>query len=482
MSRNIVLDKVLRVHGQQLKQCTNAAEKTKCLAAITSDFKNQSAYPITNECIQKRVKVVSKYQEQLELLKLHPVIEQRTPPWYKVREKMITASRFGSACGVDKNSSYKEFMRKACKLEEDPGFPAMLLEIMEWGTMMEEVATQIYMKRYNTFVNEFGLIIWDKDPRYGASPDGITDEGIMLEIKCPWKRPITGAVPSGYFYQIQGQLAICNLEECDFAEYNFQKYWSRDAFYSDWDETGRYTANWKDKGIVMVYKTSTVVDEKGKMKNQFLYSPLEQNGEEFDNWENGTFVKLLNDTDVDKDSIKPIYWHLEKVSVVRVYRDHKHCDDMFKMMDKIWDKINLYKSRPTMYEHDIGYGKTPDKRPCVEMDLTVLPSEPCDVFAGDFATEVDGVTTSKDKVNYKNVPELGVRQPSARKKKTDEPEKPKQFVSKANTGFMFVNSDDENMGESEQPKVKTKPKVKAKPRTTVAKKKPNLMFIDSDSD
>jgi hypothetical protein len=44
----------------------------------------------------------------------------------------------------------------------------------------------------------------------------------MLEIKCPWRRRIVeGDVPTQYYYQIQAQLAVCGLTECDFFECEF---------------------------------------------------------------------------------------------------------------------------------------------------------------------------------------------------------------------------------------------------------------------
>jgi hypothetical protein len=45
----------------------------------------------------------------------------------------------------------------------------------------------------------------------------------MLEIKCPFRRRITGEVPLQYYYQIQGQL------ECEFSKYfNEAEYWGDD--------------------------------------------------------------------------------------------------------------------------------------------------------------------------------------------------------------------------------------------------------------
>ncbi len=51
-----------------------------------------------------------------------------------------------------------------------------------------------------------------------------TETGIMVEMKCPYKRKCTNDVPEQYFLQIQGQLATCNLSHCDYVECYFETY------------------------------------------------------------------------------------------------------------------------------------------------------------------------------------------------------------------------------------------------------------------
>ena len=45
----------------------------------------------------------------------------------------------------------------------------------------------------------------------------------MLEIKCPYSRKIKeNYIKPDYMDQVQGQMAVCKLKECDFAEFEFQ--------------------------------------------------------------------------------------------------------------------------------------------------------------------------------------------------------------------------------------------------------------------
>ena len=52
-----------------------------------------------------------------------------------------------------------------------------------------------------------------------GSPDGITESGKLLEIKCPMMREIKDEVPGHYLPQLQLLMEILDLESCDFIQY-----------------------------------------------------------------------------------------------------------------------------------------------------------------------------------------------------------------------------------------------------------------------
>ena len=111
----------------------------------------------------------------------------------------------------------------------------------------------MYEHIYNVKVTEFGCLPSEKYKFLGASPDGICSAhtldgkfsdklGTMLEIKCPFKRPIkhggeiNGEIcPNYYFWQIQQQLQCCNLYKCDFWQCNIAEYNSREEYLMDTD-------------------------------------------------------------------------------------------------------------------------------------------------------------------------------------------------------------------------------------------------------
>ena len=53
------------------------------------------------------------------------------------------------------------------------------------GTKYEPKVRNILAKKLNCEISETGFAVWKKDPRFGASLDGIIDDECGIEIKCP---------------------------------------------------------------------------------------------------------------------------------------------------------------------------------------------------------------------------------------------------------------------------------------------------------
>ena len=58
----------------------------------------------------------------------------------------------------------------------------------------------------------------------GASPDGISDKNILLEIKCLYNRELRNEVPYYYWIQTQIQMEVCNIDFCDFIQVIFKEH------------------------------------------------------------------------------------------------------------------------------------------------------------------------------------------------------------------------------------------------------------------
>lgn len=145
-------------------------------------------------------------------------VPQRTPPWYAIRKLGLTASDLAQANNEGDFGNRKQLLLKKLGVVPD-NMSAFGSEIMGHGTMFEDMALRCYQARNEDVpVHDFGLLVYKDIPRFGASPDGITEWGRMVEIKCPPKRVMNGTIKRQYLIQMQAQMAVTGLTETDFVE------------------------------------------------------------------------------------------------------------------------------------------------------------------------------------------------------------------------------------------------------------------------
>ena len=112
---------------------------------------------------------------------------------------------------------------------------------LHWGQKYEPLSVLYYEYINKSSVSEFGCIPHNKYSYLAASPDGIIcDEeseiyGRMLEIKNVVSREITGIPKMEYWIQMQLQMEVCNLNECDFLETKFVEYINMEDYLEDYD-------------------------------------------------------------------------------------------------------------------------------------------------------------------------------------------------------------------------------------------------------
>jgi len=140
--------------------------------------------------------------------------EQRSQEWLDLREQMITASDVASAIGDNHYETQDAFVKKKVLRTKWAGNAAT-----EHGTKLEPMVRDMYDQKTGRKSHEIGLVQHRQYPWLGASPDGVTEDGLLIEIKCPLTRKIEPKIPKYYFPQVQLQLEITDLEECDFIQY-----------------------------------------------------------------------------------------------------------------------------------------------------------------------------------------------------------------------------------------------------------------------
>ena len=307
-----------------IDKCINKKMKFSEISKVMNIMTPHKNYTKTD--IELRKTVLKKNVKQLLHLKTLPVIEQKSEEWYNVRKNLITASDFAQALGEGKFGTQKQFYEKKCGFDEDV-FNANLPPL-KWGNMFESVAQSIYSRRNEVIVHEFGLIKHPSISHFGASPDGITENGIMLEIKCPYKRKINGEIPQQYVYQIQGQLEVCNLDECDYFECEF-------------DKSAMFIESELEKGAI--------IEQPG---NNYIYSETKQD------WDVESISQWIqdNNSDVEKNIVH--YYALRKCNTLRVFKDKEFVDSKLELLDSIWAKILEYRDDEKLYRAEVAKTKS----------------------------------------------------------------------------------------------------------------------------
>lgn len=308
--------------------------------------------------------------KQLNILrkKFQPV--QRTKDWYEFRHNLITASNAYKAfeSQSNKNQLIYEKCQPLTNISIENNDENEVKEIvmvntnttLHWGQKYEPLSVKIYEHTYNTIIEDFGCIQHDKYPFLGASPDGINVDknskryGRMLEIKNIVNREIDGIPKKEYWIQMQLQMEVCNLDECDFLETKFYEYPDRQSYIHDTnedtfeDESGNEFLNVclsndeKMKGEIIYFHTK-------EGKPHYLYKPLDIiYPDDIEDWEN-KMVDIYENEPYNYTYMKTIYWKLEHVSCVLVLRNNQWFNDNIDEIKDIWTTIE--KERITGYEH-----------------------------------------------------------------------------------------------------------------------------------
>lgn len=267
-----------------------------------------------------RIRKIRKFRQALKHLQSLPQVAQRSPEWYELRRNRLTASDMAQAMGRGKFGNRAQLVKKKA-YPEDTTFN-LHSEPLRWGVMFEPIASRSYSQRLNDMdIHEFGCIPHADISCFGASPDGITEMGIMVEFKCPWRRKIDGNVLEQYEIQMQGQMAVCGLEECHFVECDIQKLESREEYIGCIDECATV-----DHGIVLEY---TNADE------QFRYSPPYLTTKQALEWM----------TEQPRDG-KVVFWKLRKYHMCCVRFDEERWETMVPSILDFWRDVESLRARP----------------------------------------------------------------------------------------------------------------------------------------
>lgn len=298
-------------------------------------------------------------EKKIQRLRDTPQPVQRTPEWYQFRWNLITASNAWKA--FETQSSINQLIYEKCQplksADDEPDEEVKMINVnspMHWGQKYEPVTVMVYEDNYNTTVEDFGCI---QHPRYsfvGASPDGIVINqdsdrfGRMLEIKNVVSREINGIPKKEYWTQMQLQMEVCDLDDCDFVETKFTEYPDEFSFQTDTkvNDNGErellVSADNKTKGIILYFNTKEGTPF-------YSYKPLDIiTREEIHEWEE-TELSKYESSQYNYTFLKFIYWKLEVLSCVLVSRDQNWFKNNIQQLEKVWKIIE--EERVTGYLH-----------------------------------------------------------------------------------------------------------------------------------
>lgn len=151
-------------------------------------------------------------QELIDLDKDGPV--QKSEGWFALRRDCLTASALATALGVNKYEKPEGLILTKCGHNEFKGN-----EATRHGEKYEDEARILYEEEYDEVVHELGIIPHPVLKFLAGSPDGVTESGRLVEIKCPMARRIEADVPEHYMPQLQLLMEILDLDVCDFIQY-----------------------------------------------------------------------------------------------------------------------------------------------------------------------------------------------------------------------------------------------------------------------
>lgn len=156
---------------------------------------------------------------------------QGTAGWVKARQGLLTASRMAEAMEFQKNGkeSKARWQLKLDILSErltGTSENHYVTSAMAWGTEHEDEARGVYQGATGNIVTQCGLCLHPTIEFFGASPDGLLQDGLgLVEIKCPTSRThlewlLAGVVPDKHKPQMLAQLACTGRKYVDFITYD----------------------------------------------------------------------------------------------------------------------------------------------------------------------------------------------------------------------------------------------------------------------
>jgi putative phage-type endonuclease len=318
------VDYIKPIYAIVLDNCKHFMTEEEIKVEFNKNIQNVLKHNDFIRCEPWYISIINVDPSIIEYLSNIKQPEQKTTEWYLFRHDHITASNAWKALASQANKNQLIY-EKCVPINTEKYKPTLNENSLTWGHKYEPLSTEIYELKTNVKVKEFGCIEHSLYTFLAASPDGIVisenNYGRMLEIKNVVSRVIDGIPKKEYYVQMQLQMEVCNLDECDFVETKFIEYEGYQEFMDD--------TNFEQKGIIL----SFIIDNKFVYKYMPFNINYKSNVDEIDKWINETKEKT------EGEWFKNIYWKLDVYSCVLVKRNKEWFSQAIIPLTELWTTI-----------------------------------------------------------------------------------------------------------------------------------------------
>lgn len=281
----------------------------------------------------------------------YPQITQRTTDWYLQSKGVLTASEFASILGTERARSTLA-LQKVAPIPETPSTNRLACSTPEmgpfdWGIRFEPVVKQILETMWACKILEIGRLVHKTDPRLAASPDGLIESaadsdrvGRLLEIKCPVKREINGKIPFEYWCQMQIQMEVADIDECDYIEVKIASAYKDTPYVELSDETVKY------KGAIWLFQAPETCEMK------YAYTEEERK-------------KMV---ELEWNCIETIPWHMDSHFTTTVQRDRAWFESTLEKRNAFWKAVEDARNGLLVLPPSSAKARTPTVTVCKIMD------------------------------------------------------------------------------------------------------------------
>lgn len=291
-------------------------------------------------------------------------VEQRSAEWYAETTELLTASEVGQIFKPPRTRG-QLVMSKAFPVVRQGGgggaVPSELMTAFDWGIRFEPVVKQVYEAQFpGTKIVDVGRIYHPTMPKCAASPDGVvlgshSKAGRLIEIKCPVSRELGKHVPADYYAQMQQQLEVCDLEECDYMEVKIRSKYSNEAPLLLQGPALYYGCLWR------IEFTEDGDEDEELYRSYYLYGPV---------GDMSATCPLLPE---GHHIVEVIPWEIVKINLITVRRDRQWWAGAATKIAEFWNDVEKARTGEFMLPPSSRAPKPMAEESC----MIVLP-KPCE--------------------------------------------------------------------------------------------------------